>query len=57
MNQCRGHNLRACSLFPGLEYSDDRRTTKLYLSYNIQDEEKSCPLILEAANVSISEKA
>ena len=57
MNQCRGHNLRACSLFPGFEYSDDRRTTKLYLSYNIQDEEKSCPIILEAANVSISGKA
>ena len=57
MNQCRGYNLIACSLFPGFEYSDDRRTTKLYLSYNIQDEEKSCPLILGAANVSISGKA
>ena len=56
MNQCRGHNLIACSLFPGFEYSDDRRTTKLYLSYNIQDEEKSCPLILKAANISISKK-
>ena len=57
MNQCRGHNLIACSLFPGFEYSDDRRTTKLYLSYNIQDEKKSNPLILEAANININEKA